>query len=94
MLPTWSLAYLAGWVVATVVVFVAGNRLSDRRAPATHPLTMSVVAGAVWPMLILGAVEFAAVALFARIRDARAAAEVPEFWMTRAAVASGGIQLR
>jgi hypothetical protein len=71
-----------------MVVYVAGSRLSDRRAPAAHPLTLSVIAGAVWPMLIVGALEFAAVALYSRARVLRPSAEVPEFWMTRVAAAS------
>lgn len=93
MLPTWSLAYLTCWLVATVVVFVAGNCLSDRRQPATHPLSLSVIAGAVWPMLVIGALELAAMALYTKARDARANAEVPEFWMTRVPVV-GAVTLR
>jgi hypothetical protein len=95
VITTWSLAYLAGWVVATVFVLVAGSRLTDHRAPAAHPVPLSIVAGAVWPMLIIGALEFAAVALYTKARDVRAAAaEVPEFWMTRVAVASSVVPLR
>lgn len=88
MLPTWSLAYLAGWVAATVVVFLAGKFLNDQRAPAAHPVILSVIAGFVWPMLVIGALEFAAVAAYVRVRDLRASAEVPEFWMSRVVVAS------
>jgi hypothetical protein len=92
--PTWSLAYLAGWVVATAVVFLVGQRLTDRSAPASHPVTLSIIAGAVWPMLIIGGLEFVAVAVCVKARDARASAEVPEFWMSRAVVASSVITLR
>lgn len=94
MLPTWSLAYLAGWVVATVAVFLTGKRLNDRNAPAAHSVTLSVIAGAVWPMLILAALEFAAVATYVRAREWRASAEVPEFWMSRVPVTSSAVSLR
>jgi hypothetical protein len=93
VLPTWSLAYLAGWVAATVVVFLAGKFLNDRRAPAAHSLTLSVIAGFVWPMLVIGALEFAAAAMYVKVRDWRASAEVPEFWMSRVVVA-GSVPLR
>jgi hypothetical protein len=94
VLGTWALAYLAVWVLATVVVLVMGNRLSDRRSPAAHPLALSIVAGAVWPMLIVGAVEFAAVALCAKARDARAAADMPEFRLSPMAAGGSVIPLR
>jgi hypothetical protein len=79
--------------VAAAVVFLAGKRLNERSAPASHALSLSVVAGAVWPMLILGLVEFAAVAMYVRAKDLRASAEGPEFWMTRV-VASNAVPLR
>ena len=94
MPPTWSLAYLAGWVVATVVVFLAGKRLNDRDAPAAHPAALSIVAGLMWPMLIVGAVEFVVVATCVRVRDWRATAEVPEVWLSRAVVANRAVTLR
>lgn len=93
MPPTWSLAYLACWVVATAVAFLAGKRLDERTAPASHFLTLSIIAGAVWPMLILGLLELAAVAMYTKARDLRACAEVPEFWMTRV-VAGSAVPLR
>lgn len=52
------IAYLVGWVLSTAVVYVASRRLNDPRNPAPHILMLSGVAGALWPMLLLGAVEF------------------------------------
>ncbi|ANE78811.1 hypothetical protein A7U43_05220 [Mycobacterium adipatum] len=58
MVQTTAIAYLIGWVVGTAVVYVASRRLNDPRNPAPHVLILSAVAGALWPMLLLGAVEF------------------------------------
>lgn len=58
MVQTIVIAYLIGWVVGTAVVYVTSRRLNDPRNPATHLLILSAVAGALWPMLLLGAVEF------------------------------------
>ena len=58
MVQTFVIAYLIGWVVSTAVVYVASRRLNDPRNPAPNVLILSAVAGALWPMLLLGAVEF------------------------------------
>ena len=44
-------------------------------------------------MLVIGALELAVMALYTKARDARANAEVPEFWMTRVPVV-GAVTLR
>lgn len=54
--------YLIGWVVGTIGVYLASRRLNDRRDPATHQLLLSAVAGALWPLLLLGTVEFSSLA--------------------------------
>ena len=58
MVQTTVIAYLIGCVVSTAVVYVTSRRLNDPRNPAPHILILSAVAGALWPMLLLGAVEF------------------------------------
>lgn len=58
VVQTTAIAYLIGWVVGTAVVYVASRRLNDPRNPAPHVLILSAVAGALRPMLLLGAVEF------------------------------------
>jgi hypothetical protein len=60
-------AYLGGWAVAAVVLLVASRRLRDERRPAPHPLLVSVVGGAVWPLLLLGAVELGSAAAASKI---------------------------
>lgn len=52
-------AYLIGWVITSIGLAVF-TRLRPRPA-------LVVVAGAVWPLLVLGAAQFAAVAAVAEI---------------------------
>jgi hypothetical protein len=79
--------YLFGWLVATIVLAVVVSRMNDPNRPQPHPNRVAVAAGAVWPLVILGAVQIAAVALVVdatryRRRRGRAAGEqcdeVPE----------------
>jgi hypothetical protein len=58
VIETAVIAYLIGWFVGTAVVYMASRRLNDPSNPAPHLLILSAVAGALWPMLLLGAVEF------------------------------------
>ena len=56
--------YLGGWLSVTIA---AGRRLTDRESPAAHPLMVSVVAGAVWPLLVVGLVELSSVMVFTKV---------------------------
>ena len=51
--------YLWGWIVTTTVTFLAARRFADQRhAPAVQSLAgVSLIAGAVWPVLVVGVVE-------------------------------------
>ena len=48
------LAYVASAFVTTVIVFVASEWVGDERRPATHRVSLSIAAGLVWPLLMLG----------------------------------------
>ena len=63
VVQTTVVAYLIGWVVSTAIVFVASRRLNDPANPAPHGLALSAVAATLWPLLLLGAVEFSSVAV-------------------------------
>lgn len=63
MIEALLYAYLAGWVVTTAVLAVTVRRLQDSRQPSPHPLLTSIVAGAAWPILAIGAAEMATVAI-------------------------------
>jgi hypothetical protein len=63
---TWVWIYVAAFAVTTAVTFVASRRLGDRSqpAPVTDALLASVLAGAFWPLLLLGVVELSSVAAY------------------------------
>jgi hypothetical protein len=53
--------YLGGWIIlTTLVAFAGGKHLRDRRSPPLHPLLVSMVAGAIWPLILLGVAEIGA----------------------------------
>lgn len=54
--------YLGGWVLTSIAVAIGGRRLQHELAPPTHPCLMSILAGAVWPVLMVAIVEVGAVA--------------------------------
>jgi putative effector of murein hydrolase len=58
--------YLVGWLPVTFAVYAAGKRLSDRRTPAVHPVLVSVAAGALWPLLVVGLVELSSIIVFTK----------------------------
>ena len=60
MINTVLYSYLIGWIITSVGLALATR---DRSRPAS----VIVAAGAVWPLLVLGAAQFAAVALVAEI---------------------------
>jgi energy-converting hydrogenase Eha subunit A len=55
--------YMSGWLVATIVLAVIVKRLNDPSRPQSHPIRVAVAAGSVWPLVILGATQMAAIAL-------------------------------
>ena len=61
--------YLGGWVLATLGMYAASRRWNDRHSPAPHPLWVSVIAGGVWPLLIVGFVELSSVVLFTKVQS-------------------------
>jgi hypothetical protein len=56
--------YLATWAVTTLITFVASRRLGDRTATPFSVFCVSIVAGAVWPVLLIGAVELSSLAAY------------------------------
>jgi Na+/H+-translocating membrane pyrophosphatase len=60
--------YLAGWVMASVALYAASRRFSDAQTPAEHPLRVSLIAGAVWPLLVVGLVELSSVVVIAKLQ--------------------------
>lgn len=53
-------SYLIGWGITSIALALTIRRPS-------RPAFVAVVAGAVWPLLVLGAAQFAAVAVMAEV---------------------------
>ena len=64
MSMTWVWIYLAAWAVTTAITFLVSRRLGDRTRPVRDVLAVSVLAGAVWPFLLLGLIELSSVAVY------------------------------
>jgi hypothetical protein len=58
-----------GWVLAGIGVYVAGRRFGDRRSPTPHPLWVSLFAGAIWPLMIVGLVEISSVIVYTKVQS-------------------------
>jgi len=58
--------YLLGWVVTSIGLALAVRKLQDPVWPQSHPIPILVAAGAVWPLVALGAAQLATVVLVAR----------------------------
>jgi hypothetical protein len=56
-------SYLLGWVVTSMGLALAVRKLHDPVRPPSHPTPIVVAAGAVWPLVVLGAAQMATVAL-------------------------------
>lgn len=63
MVQTVIAAYLIGWALSAVVIYMASRHMGGSKyEPVPHQFALSAGAGALWPLLILGAVEFSSVA--------------------------------
>ncbi len=78
MLTVFTTIYLIGLVVTTIGAYAEGRWfLRDERTPTTHPLAVAVLAGALWPLLLLGVVEVGAVvALQKTMREPRTGVQI------------------
>jgi hypothetical protein len=57
-----ALAYSIGWVLTAIATYIASRHFRAKGSPADHPLLVCLVAGAVWPLALLGVVEIGVVA--------------------------------
>lgn len=55
-------AYTAIWAVVTLATYLVGRRFSDDEQP-DHQVLTSVLAGAMWPVVVVGLLEAFTVAL-------------------------------
>jgi hypothetical protein len=69
MVTLLLMGYLSGWVAVTFAAYAAGRHLTDRQLPASHQLMVSVAAGAIWPLLVVGLVELSSIMVFAKVQS-------------------------
>ena len=65
----WTVLTIYGAIalLSAVGVYIVSRRMGDARRPATHPLILSVLAGALWPLLLIGLVEFGSFAAYVKM---------------------------
>jgi hypothetical protein len=66
MVGTLLVIYVIGLLPVSCAAIAAGKRFADRQAPPDLPTTvmLSLVAGAVWPLLVVGLVELSTIMMF------------------------------
>lgn len=69
MLTTLLVGYVTVALVAAVIVYVVSTRLGDERRPVAELVGLSLAAGAVWPVILLGLVEFSSFAMYAKAHE-------------------------
>lgn len=60
--------YLFGSLVAACGAYAAGRHLAEPGSPPVHPLMVSLAAGAVWPLLVVGLVELSSIMVFTKVQ--------------------------
>lgn len=71
MLEVVFYGYLLGWVLTTASLGAAVGRTRDRSVPRTTSVPLVVAAGAAWPLLAVGVVEYAGVVAAASVFSRR-----------------------
>ena len=68
MVSTVIAIYLIGWLPVSFAVYAAGKRLAEPRRAADDLLMVivSLAAGAVWPLLVVGLVELSSIVMLTR----------------------------
>ena len=69
MALTLAVAYGALAIIAAVVVFVLSARLGDERRPTGQRVGLSLAAGVVWPVIVLGVAEVSSFAVYAKVHE-------------------------
>ena len=61
-----AFAYLCGWGLAASGLYLASRQLSSNRTASPHRLPLSILAGGLWPLLLLGVVEIGSIVAAAK----------------------------
>jgi hypothetical protein len=78
---TFALVYLGAGMVTALVTYAASRRLADGSTTPLSSFCFSVLAGVVWPLMIVGVVELSSVAVYSTAKSRRHDPEVPESWL-------------
>jgi hypothetical protein len=62
MAEVLTVAYAIGWLLTSLGVHTASRRLCVDCPRPDHPLVISLLGGAVWPLVLLGLIEVGALA--------------------------------
>lgn len=72
MIEAAVLLYLVGAGITAVVTFALARHWRDIAGPGAHTRLLSAIAGALWPLVVVGALQLGAIALVvAMIRGRR-----------------------
>ncbi len=63
-------------MLTTLGVYAASRRSNDGQSQAPNPLGVSLFAGAVWPLLLVGLVELSSVIVYAKVQSSRVPVQV------------------
>lgn len=63
MVDVLIFAYAIGWLLTSFGTYAAGRRLCVDCPRPDHPVVVSILAGAVWPFVLLGLIEVGALAV-------------------------------
>ncbi|MDA4106662.1 hypothetical protein [Mycolicibacterium holsaticum] len=59
--------YFCGWVVVTLGLYLAAKRLAERGTAPPPALGVSVIGGALWPLLLVGVVEASSIVVLTKV---------------------------
>jgi hypothetical protein len=59
--------YAAIALVSAVIAYLLSRQIGDTSRPPTHRLFFSLLAATVWPLLLVGLVEFVLFAVYAKV---------------------------
>ena len=94
VLTTFVLVYLSGWAATTGLTYVASRRLADGPTTPRSSFVYSLLAGLVWPLMIVGVVEVSSVVVYTAAKSWRHDSSVPDWWLGASAFDGVVVPLR
>ncbi|MCP9275685.1 hypothetical protein [Mycolicibacterium arenosum] len=65
----FGVIYGASALVTTALVFFLSKRFSDVQRPASVRFGLSVAAGVLWPLVVLGLLEFGSLVAYTKVAE-------------------------